>query len=227
MSDTTISGVNHSPGRTGFTPAGRWAAAAVLVTGATLQVVEFALEDPPDDNKARVAEWVAHPDRIAASMTAGLVAVPFLLLGFAVLVVITREHSRRLAIAAGVLLVLAMCGLAAIHGAEMTAFSQATGGHPVSAVSVLDSDNVVAPMVALLLMFLGGALLGTLALAAAIWRSPRLPRIAAVGVIAFAVLDFALGAPLVSHVVALANALVLAWAVVTAYSRTADKLTPS
>ena len=37
------------------TRVGRLAAATVLVTGAALQVVEFALENPPDDNAIRVA----------------------------------------------------------------------------------------------------------------------------------------------------------------------------
>jgi DNA-binding NarL/FixJ family response regulator len=135
-------------------------------------------------------------------------AVPFLLIGFAVLLRITYCHSRRLSVIAGAFLACAMVGLAAVHGAEMTAFATATGGDRAAAVSMLDGDHVVAPMVVLLVLFLGGAVLGTITLAVAMWRSPLLPRVAAVGVIAFAVLDFALGSPVVSHVVALLNAFV-------------------
>jgi len=40
---------------------------------------------------------VADPGSIAASMSLGLLAVPFLLGGFAILVAITRPHSHRLA----------------------------------------------------------------------------------------------------------------------------------
>jgi hypothetical protein len=202
-----------------YTGAARWVAATVLVTGAALQVAEFVLENPPDDNAARVAHWVAHPTATAASMALGLAAVPFLLAGFATVLRVTWVHSRRLSVVSGAFLAAAMVGLAAVHGAELTAFATATGGDRSAAVAMLDGDHVVAPMVVLLVMFLGGAVLGTLTLTAAIWRSPLLPRIAAVGVLAFAVLDLAAGAPLVSHAVALVNALVLAWAVVTGFTR--------
>jgi len=120
---------------------------------------------------------------------------------------------------AAALLGLAMVGLAAVHGVEIAAFSLATSGHPAEAAAVLDGGQVVAPMVTLMVMFLAGAVLGTLTLAAAIWRSPLLPRLAAIGVIGFAVLDFALGSPLVSHLVAFANSLLIGWAVVSDYSR--------
>ena len=42
-------------------------------------------------------------------------------------------------------------------------------------------------------MFLGGAVLGTLTLAAAVWRSPLVPRVVAAFILAFAALDFAAG----------------------------------
>jgi hypothetical protein len=202
-----------------YTGRARGAAAAVIVTGAALQVAEFVFENPSDDNATRVAHWVDHPTATAASMCCGLAAVPFLLAGFLILLRITRLRSPRLSIVAGGFLISAMVGLGAVHGAEMIAFSTATAGHPATAVAMLDGSHVVAPMVLLLVMFLGGAVLGTLTLAVAMWRSPLLPRIAAVGVIAFAVLDFAVGSPLVSHLVALANASVVAWAIVTGHSR--------
>lgn len=50
-----------------------------------------------------------------------------------------------------------------------------------------------------------------------------MPRIAAIGVVAFAVLDFAVGNPLVSHLLAFANGFVMAWAVVSGYSRRAAR----
>jgi hypothetical protein len=199
----------------------RWAAAALVVTGSALQVLEFLWENPPDDNATRVHQWVADPGSTAASMTAGLLAVPFLLGGFAVMLAVTRRHSPRLSAAAAAALVAAMVGLAGVHGVEMTAFAQATSGQVPAAVSVLDGEHVVAPFVALLLLFLGGAVVGTLLLAAAIWRSPLLPRAAALGVVAFAALDFAVSTPVVSHLVALANGVVVAWAVVTGYVRRA------
>jgi hypothetical protein len=69
-------------------------------------------------------------------------------------------------------------------------------------------------------MFLGGAALGTITLAVAMWRSSLVPRIMPVFVLAFAALDFAAGWGTVSHLVQLAGDLVLATAIVVGYSRT-------
>jgi hypothetical protein len=197
----------------------RWTTAGVLVTGAALQVVEFLLERAPDDPAQRVAWWVEHQDRTAAAMSCGLLAVPFLLWGFAAVLSLTVRESGRLSVAAGALLTLAMVGLAGVHGVEMTGFALAASGDTAAAVSVMAVTQPVAPLVVLLVIFLGGAVLGTLTLATAIWRSSALPRVAALGVVAFAVLDFAVSSSLVSHVVALANSGVLAWAVVSGRSQ--------
>jgi hypothetical protein len=71
----------------------------------------------------------------------------------------------------------------------------------------------------MLIMFLGGAALGVLTLAAAMWRSPLVPRIAVVFVLLFAVLDFAFGRPIEAHLANLAGFAVVAVAVVINYSR--------
>ena len=202
-----------------FTGTSRWIAAALVTVGALLQVVEFLFETPLDDNTARVAYWADHMSQIAASQAAGLLAIPFLIGGFGVMVALSRESSRRLAWTAAAFLTCAMVGLAAIHGLEMSAAALVRGGNPAAAVSVRNGDNVGAPGIVLFILFLGGAALGTLTIAAALWRSPLAPRIVPVLVLAFAVLDFAVGSPVVSHVVALVNGLILAWAVVTGYSR--------
>jgi hypothetical protein len=215
MSTITVQQSTPTAERPLYEGAARWAAAGVFVTGAALQAAEFLLAKPTDSNAARVADWVAHPTLAGVSMSLGLVAVPFLLGGFAILLRITRLHSPRLSVVAGASLIAAMVGLAAIHGAEMLAFAAALGGDQAAAIAMLDGEQVVAPVVVLLVMFLGGAVLGTLTLAAAIWRSPMLPRVAALGVVAFAVLDFGVGSPVVSHLVALANAFVIAWAIVS------------
>jgi hypothetical protein len=176
----------------------RWVVAAVVVLGPLLQLVEFALENPPDDNAARVATWVDQPARIGVSMAAGLLAIPFLLGGIAVLVALTRVHTARLAWAAGALLVCGMVGLAA---------------------SILDGNKVGLAGVVLLVLFLGGAVLGTLSLLWPLWRTPWLPRMVALFSLAFAILDFAAGSPLISHLVNLVGLSIVAFAVVTGYSR--------
>src|SRR5690242_13911095 len=88
-----------------FTGRARWAAAALLVTGAALQVVEFLLENPLSNNAARVADWGHHLTRVGLSESVGLVAVAFLLGGVAVMVALSRAASPRLAWTAGCLLV--------------------------------------------------------------------------------------------------------------------------
>jgi hypothetical protein len=202
-----------------FTGRTRWVAGALLVTGGLLQVAEFLLESPPDDNAARVATWVAHPASYAWSNAAGLLAVPFLLAGVAVLVALTRQSSRRLAWVAGGFMTFAMAGLAAIHGLELAAYGLARAGDTAAATAVLTGDHLGLPGAVLFAMFLGGAALGTLTLAAAMWRSPYIPRVAPVLVLAFAVLDFAAGWGVVSHVVMLAADVTVAIALVTGYFR--------
>jgi len=202
-----------------FTGRSRWTAAIVLVMGALLQTVEFLLENAPDDNAARVAFWAEHPTQIELSMASGLLAIPFLLGGIAVLVALTRVYSPRLAWAAGSLMTFAMVGLAAVHGFELAAYGLTRSGDLAAATSILNGDNVGLPGGVLFVMFLGGAALGTLALAAAVWRSPLVPRIAALFILAFAVLDFVMGQGVVAHLVNLAGFAIVGGALVVGYSR--------
>jgi hypothetical protein len=72
-------------------------------------------------------------------------------------------------------------------------------------------------------MFLGGAVFGIVAISVAMWRSPVVPRIAALLMLAFGVLDFAIGSPVISHIVGLAAVTVVAAAILIKYSRPARK----
>jgi hypothetical protein len=204
----------------------RWLVAAVLVIGPLLQAVEFLLESPPDDNATRVASWAADPDRIGLAMASGLLAVPFLLGGIAVLVALTRGRSPRLAWAAGTLMTFAMVGLAAVHGLEMAAYGLTLAGDLTTAKAILEGNQLGLPGAVLMVMFLGGAALGTLTLAAALWRSPLVPRIAVVFTLAFAVLDFALGQGVVAHLVNLVGFAIIAAAVLAGYSRQPREASP-
>jgi hypothetical protein len=197
----------------------RWAAAAVLVAGGLLQVVEFALENAPDDNLARVQAWSEHLTRQGLSSGAGLLAVPFLLGGIAVLVALTRGRSPRLAWTAGGLLTFAMVGLAAVHGYELAAYGLARTGDLAGASRVLDGSDLGVPGPVMLVMFLGCAVAGTLVLAAAVWRSPLVPRVVALFIVGFAVVDFAVGWGLISHLVNLLGLTIVAVAVVLGYVR--------
>jgi hypothetical protein len=116
-----------------------------------------------------------------------------------------------------------MVGLGAAHGYEIAAFSLTQAGNTAGAASILNGESLGLPGAVLLLMFLGGAVLGTLTLSAAAWRSPRVPRIFVVFMLAFAVLDFAVGQAVVSHLVNLVGFIILAFAVLTGYDRVSHR----
>jgi hypothetical protein len=223
MSTVIVEHRNHPAMAYPITGRTRWAAATLLITGAALQVVEFLLENPKDDNTARVAYWAQHLTRIGVSESVGLLAVPFLIGGFAVAIALTRRRSPRLAWIAACFLTCAMVGLAAVHGVEMTAYGLVRAGNTAAAVTALNGNDLGLPGPVLLVLFLGGAVLGTLTLIGAEWRSPLVPRVVPMFVLAFVVLDLALGWGVISHTVALVGNAVLAWAVLTGYSRTAPK----
>ena len=115
---------------------------------------------------------------------------------------------------------MAMTGLSAIQGLlPDDGVRRRLGGDPSTAASILDMEVLVPPMVALMIVFLGGAGVGLILLAAVVWRCSRFPRIAALGVIAFAVLDLTSPFAVVSHVLWLVTNGILAWAVVSGYAR--------
>jgi hypothetical protein len=197
----------------------RWIAALLLLIGPLLQVVEFVLEEPANDNAARVAYWIANTGRVQVAMASGLLAVPFLIGAITVIVLLTRGRSPRLALVAAAFMACGMAGLAAIHGVELGAYSLAVSGNRQAAVSVLNGNNLGLEGGVLLALFLGGAVLGTLTLAIAVWRSPLVPRVVTVFIVAFAVLDFAVGQGVISHIANLIGFSIAAVAVLTAYSR--------
>ena len=202
-----------------FQGRGRWFAAAVVVAGGALQTAEFLLEPAADSNTERVHWWLAHPLAMQLSQAVGLLAVPCLVAALVVYRRLCQDSSRRLSAVAVGMLLSAMVGLAAVHGVELAARWVAVQGHPQAAVGILGVQDPGLPGIALVVMFLPMAAIGSLLLAVAMWRSPYVPRLAAAFVLAFLVLDFAGGLGLVSHASALAGDLVLAWAIVAGHVR--------
>ena len=202
-----------------FSGRSRWLAASLLLIGNVLQGIEFVLENPREDTADRVAYWTEHPTQVGWSMATGYLAVPFLIGGFAVLAALCLRSTPRLAVVSVVLLTLAMCGLAALHGFEGSAYGLSRSGEATAAVTVLEGDDLGVPGAVIFVTFLGGALFGVLCLVAASWLSPLVPRAVPLLLLAFAILDFGLGYGLVSHIVNVGAGAVLAWAVVRGYSR--------
>jgi hypothetical protein len=191
-----------------FTALGRWAAAGTLVVGATFQVVAFALI-PDFDHTVDRLEWIAaHPARADVSKTFDLLAVPFLLAGVIVYVLLTRERTPRLAWASGVVLGLGMCGLMAAQGWETLEFALVTDGRfPLAPLGDVADGASTAPAAAMGVLFIVGAVVGIVLTALALWRSRVVPRGVPILLIVFIVTDVALSQPLIAHVIALVGAL--------------------
>jgi amino acid transporter len=187
-----------------FTRLGRLAAAATLVIGATCQVIVFAVE-PQHTHTVDRLEWIAaHPDRANVAKLFDVLAMPFLLGGVLVYVLLSRRRSPRLAYAGGILLGCGMVGLSTVQGFETLAFSLAQDGRfDLAALADRVDNTASAPAIAMLLLFLPGAFLGTLTVSAALWRSRAVPRGAVLLLPVFIVVDAFLQQGLPGHVIGL------------------------
>jgi len=194
-----------------FTRLGRLAAAGTLVVGAAFQVVAFALIPDYDKTVDRL-DWIAaHSAQAQASKTFDVLAVPFLLGGVIVYVLLTRDRAPRLAWTGGILLGLGMCGLMAVQGYETLEFALVLDGRFDHAALADVVDNLsIAPQVVMGIMFIVCAVLGVLVISAALWRSRAVPRGVPVVLVLFLLTDVPLSQPLIAHVIALAGALWIA-----------------
>jgi hypothetical protein len=195
----------------GFTPLGRIAAAGTIVIGATFQVLAFALMPDFDETLDRL-QWVAdHPTQAQVSKTFDLLAVPFLLGAVIVYVLLARRRAPRLAWAGGILLGLGMTGLMAVQGFETLEFALVRDGRfDLHALADVVDNAGTAPVIAMGILFLGGAALGIVLTAAALWRSNAVPRGAALLLVVFFAVDVAASQPLIAHVIALVAAVWIA-----------------
>jgi hypothetical protein len=200
-----------------FTPLGRAAAAGTVVLGAAFQLAAF-LTAPSFDTTSERLDWIAdHPDRAELSKLFDVLAMPFLLGTALVYFLLSRDRSRRLAWAAGIVLALGMVGLTAAQGIETLEFALVTDGRfDLAAVGDLVDNISSPPAIAIGVMFLGGVLFGLLLSIAALWRSRAVPRGAVLLIPVFMVTDIALQLPTLAHAIALIGAVWIASAVLLA-----------
>jgi hypothetical protein len=200
-----------------FTPLGRAAAAGTVVLGAAFQLAAF-LAAPSFDTTSERLDWIAdHPDRAELSKLFDVLAMPFLLGTALVYFLLSRDRSRRLAWAAGIVLALGMVGLTAAQGIETLEFALVTDGRfDLAAVGDLVDNISSPPAIAIGVMFLGGVLFGLLLTIVALWRSHAVPRGAVLLIPVFMVTDIALQLPTLAHAIALIGALWIASAVLLA-----------
>jgi hypothetical protein len=200
-----------------FSSVGRVAAAGTLVAGAAFQLAAF-LTMPSYDHTIDRLRWVAdHPTQAGVSKVCDILAMPFLFGTALVYVLLTRRASPRLAYLGGILLGCGMVGLTASQGLETLEFSLAQDGRFDLAALADKVDNISGgPIVAILLLFIPGAVFGLLTFTVALWRSRAVPRGAVLLLPVFLVLDIALQQGVIGHAVALVGA---AW-IATAILRT-------
>jgi hypothetical protein len=132
---------------------------------------------------------------------------------------LTRTPARRTTAVAVTMLTCGMVGLADVHGVEMAANWLVQSGHDEAALAVLDVSSPTVAGAAVFVLFIIGAMVGSIVLLVAQVRSPYVPRLAPVLLLTFMVLDFAAGSGVAGHAAGLASGAVLAWAVVTGYTR--------
>ena len=214
---------SETPNRPSLSPpiqgSARWAAVILLTAGSLLQVVEFLLEPSTDSTDQRLAWWADHPTQISLSQAVGIVAIPFMIGGFWTMGRLVREHSRRTTAVAVSMLTAGMVGLAIVHGVELVANWLVQAGQVDAARVVLEGNDTGAATIATMVLFLGGAMVGSLVLLFPLVRSPYVPRLAPALLALFMVLDFALGSGVAGHVAGFGGGVVLAWAVVVGYVR--------
>jgi hypothetical protein len=200
-----------------FSQLGRLAAAGTLVVGATFQVLAFALMPDFDKTTERLQGVADHSGQAEASKLFDLLAVPFLLAGVIVYVVLTRERAPRLAWAGGILLGFGMCGLMAAQGFEALQFALADDGRfNLEALADVVDNVSSAPVIVMAVMFIAGAALGILTISAALWRSRVVPRGVPILIVLFFIVDAPLSQPLIGHLIALVAAVWLAAAIMLA-----------
>lgn len=183
-------------------------AAVLLPIGPLLTVAEAAIPHGTTDLTAQ--GW---------SILAGLISTPFLFATVAIAAAVAWQSSRRVATIAFVALTVQLFGLAALHGIEAFQLALLNGG---TSQAVLDDamDGLLSlpPGPAELVMFMGGELVGSVALTWALFRTRTISPVIPVLLAIFFVLDMAIpdGAPDVVKTCSLG--LFAAWSVVLAVS---------
>jgi putative exporter of polyketide antibiotics len=197
-------------------PFGAGLAAAGLVLGAggnTAQAALGQLVDRPSEVADQIVLANERPFLVTAMCVIGLVAAPFMTVGFLAAARFLRGRARRTGTVAAVLLVLGMWGFLAVQTAELiqlTAMLDPTGTAAATYLHGMDGQPLLAVLFGL--PFMAGCVLGMLLLGIGLLVTGAVPRWIPATWIAFIVLDFGIGAvgPVDPHWLYLAGAVGLA-----------------
>jgi hypothetical protein len=171
---------------------GRRATGMLLVAASLLELTETLLSPLANaSTSAEMARIAAHQGQFTISVLCGMVAVLLFGPGFLGLANICASTVPRLGRFAGWVAAFSMTGFFGVRGIQAVQLATVRDGLDHATAGKVIDDAGTNPLGALVLvLFLGGALVGTIALAVATWRA-GLPRIPAVLLGLFQLVDLA------------------------------------
>jgi hypothetical protein len=198
-------------------PATSWSRVARAAGALTLALAGllWLLADlvQPSLEGAASQSWIAeHPGPAGVSLTADMLATPFLAGATALWLLLARARSPRLAWTGAVLLVFGLTGQAVVTGVGLTAYMVAQSGKvDAAAFSAAIGDGPAAslPGTVFTVMFFAGAFIGIVVMMVAVWRSRALPRAAVLLLVVFQLADI-VSLPFPTTVIAAAGLLWMA-----------------
>lgn len=209
-------GAHPHPTRRGSRVGARLGAAALVIgaAGNTAQaVLSQVLGERPDDIEGQLAMAQQHPVLLTAMSVVGLVAVPFMAVGFLATAQELGRRARRTAALAAGLLTVGMWGFLGIQVAQLIQVRAllADAGTPAArALGDMGGDPVLGALFGL--PFFAGCVLGMLTLTVALLVRGGVPRWIPAAWLVFIVWDFTVGrvGPIDPHWLYLAGAAGLA-----------------
>ncbi|MCU1668516.1 MAG: hypothetical protein JWP40_1443 [Blastococcus sp.] len=172
---------------TGWSPAGRVAAATTLAVGGALWTVGDLIGFGKDGSD-HVAYMHDHPGAAGIGITADVLGTLFIAGTALAWFLLSRRRSPRLAVAGAVLLAIGLAMQWVLEGVELTQFALVRqGAFPVDRVAdSLSSPTAMGlPGYLFMPMFMIGAFLGIVVAMIALWRSGSVSRTAIVLVLLF------------------------------------------
>jgi hypothetical protein len=160
-----------------WTPAARYGAAAALSVGGLLWMTAEVTH--LDVSGVDFMQWVAvHPTWAGLTLVCDFVGTALVMFALPVWLLLARPVSPRLAWTGAVAGVFGMAAQAMIHGVELVSYIVSTDGRIDKAAfdTVFNSAGGGIPFAVAMVMFLGGAFLGTALIMVALWRARTLPR---------------------------------------------------
>lgn len=172
----------------------RWAVAVCLVAAPLLEVIESAISPLAATNtRSDLAAIASHRSAFVVSLAFGIPSTLLMVVALLGLARLAWLRHERLGLLTAVLLVASMGGFLSIRLAQVFELQLSDSRLPLEQAAALFDSATAQPLAMIMIvLFLGGSMVGLPLLAVLLWRSSRVPRLAAVLVGAFPILDWGL-----------------------------------